>query len=47
MLIGKKFPMNVRALRFVALELLRGFVDDISCFDDLEKDLIRCHVRVF
>ena len=39
MLIGKKFPMNVRALRFVVLELLRGFVDDLICFNDLEKRL--------
>jgi len=28
MVIGKKFPMNVRALRQVTLELLRGYIDD-------------------
>ena len=30
MLTRKKFPLNVRALRFVVVELLRGFVDDMS-----------------
>ena len=35
MLIGKKFPMNVRALRIVSLELLRGFTDELSYYDDL------------
>ena len=29
MLVGKKFPMNVRALSFVVLELLRGQLDNI------------------
>ena len=28
MLIGKKFPMTVRALRLVITELLRGCIDD-------------------
>ena len=28
MVIGKKFPMNVRALRHVTLELLKGYIDD-------------------
>ena len=28
MLISKKFPMNVRAPRFVINEFLRGFIDD-------------------
>ena len=28
MLIGKKFPMNVRALRHVTLQLLKGYIDD-------------------
>ena len=28
MLIGKKFPMTVRALRLVIIELLRGCIDD-------------------
>ena len=28
MLISKKFPINVRALRLVINELLRGFIDD-------------------
>ena len=35
MLIGKKFPMNVRALPLVTLELLRGLVDEIVDYDDL------------
>ena len=30
MLVGKKFLMNVRALRFVVIELLFGFIDDIK-----------------
>ena len=30
MLLGKKFPMDVRALRFVVLELLPGQLDNIS-----------------
>ena len=31
--------MNVRALRFVVVELLRGFVDDMVFRDDLEQFL--------
>ena len=27
MLLGKKFPMNLRAFRFVVIELLRGHVE--------------------
>ena len=35
MLIGKKFPMNVRALRQVTLELLKGHIDDkITSYSD-------------
>ena len=34
-LTGKEFPMNVLALRFIVLELLRGFVDDATSFDEL------------
>ena len=35
MLIGKKFPMNVRALRKVTLELLKGHIDDkITSYSD-------------
>ena len=30
MLIGKKFPMNVRALRLVIIKLLLQFIDDIK-----------------
>ena len=30
MLIGKKFPVNVRALRLVIIELLHQFIDDIK-----------------
>ena len=39
MLIGKKFPMNIRALRFVVLELLRGFVGDMIEHNDLDRFL--------
>ena len=35
MLIGKIFPMNIRALRLVVLELLHGLVDEIADYDDL------------
>ena len=35
MLLGKKYPMNVRALRFVVIELLRGNIDAISNYDEL------------
>ena len=35
MFIRRKFPMNVRALRLVVLELLRGLVDEIVDSDDL------------
>lgn len=35
MLIGKKFPMNVRALRFTVLDLIKGFVDNVISFDEL------------
>ena len=38
MLVGKKFLMNVRALRFVVIELLFGFIDDIK--DQNEFDLL-------
>ena len=35
MLIGKKFPINVRALRQVTLELLKGHIDDkITSYSD-------------
>ena len=37
MMTGKKFPMNIRALRFAVMELLRGFIDDIYSYEDLEK----------
>ena len=39
MLTGKKFLMNVRALRFVVVELLRGFVYDMVCREDLDQSL--------
>ena len=37
MLLGKKFPMNVRALRFVLLELLIDFKDQMSQYNDLDS----------
>ena len=39
MLAGKNFPINVRALRFIVLELLRGFVDDVTSFGELQEKL--------
>ena len=39
MLTGKKFPMNVRSLRFAFFELLHGFVDEIMCREDLDQFL--------
>ena len=39
MLTGKKFSMNVRALRFVVVELLHGFIDDMVCCEDLDQFL--------
>ena len=35
MLLAKNFPQNLRALRMVAEELLRGSIDDMIKFDDL------------
>ena len=35
MLTGKNFPMNVCALRFIVLKLLRGFVDNVTSFSNL------------
>ena len=37
MLLGKKFPMNVRALRFVLLELLFDYKEEMSRYDDLDS----------
>ena len=31
MVIGKKFPMNIRAPRIIAVELLRMFIDENTC----------------
>lgn len=31
--------MNVHALRFVVLELLRGFVDDVTSIAELQEKL--------
>ena len=39
MMSGKKFPMNMRALRFAVIELLKGDIDDVHCYEDLEKIL--------
>ena len=38
MLIGKKFPQNIRALRFI-VELLKDFVDDLSSYEELQAML--------
>ena len=37
MLQGKKFPMNIRALRFVVVELLRDHMGSTNKHDDLDK----------
>ena len=41
MLSGKKFPQNIRALRLVVEELLRGIIDETgsTCYSDLMKVL--------
>ena len=39
MLSRKKFPMNVRALRFAVLEMHRGFVDNVGSFGELQRRL--------
>ena len=39
MLTGKKFAINVRAFRFVVVELLHGFIDDMVCREDLDQFL--------
>ena len=39
MLTGRKFPMNVRALRFTVLELLKCFVDNVTSFGELQEKL--------
>ena len=38
-LTGKNFAMDVCALRFIVLELLRGFDDDVTSFDELSEKL--------
>ena len=48
MLLGKKFAMNLRALRFVVIELLRGHVERMSSYDELELWFSQlCKKRVF
>ena len=39
MLIGKKFPINIHALRIGCLEFLRGHVDDVKNYNELEDIL--------
>ena len=39
MLIGKNVPINVRALRIGCLEFLRGYVDDVKNYNELEDIL--------
>ena len=41
MLIGKKFPMNVRAFHLVVTELLRGFIDNIKDHNEFDLFLKR------
>ena len=39
MLVGKNYPHNVRALRIVVEELLKGILNDLRCAEDLENKL--------
>ena len=39
MLVGKKFPMNIRGLRICAIELLRCLVETSTAYDDLDSKL--------
>ena len=39
MLVGKKFPMNIRALRICAIELLRCLIETSTTYDDLDSKL--------
>ena len=45
MLISKKFPMNIRALRFVVLELLQGLVEDMCEYRNLLDFLERISAK--
>ena len=36
MLLGKKFLMNLRAFRFAVIELLRGHVEEMGSYDEME-----------
>ena len=45
MLTGKTFPMNVRALRFEMLELLRDHVGKMKSFQDLACFLDACSLK--
>ena len=45
MLSGKKFPQNVRALRMVAEEILREFVNDVDSPEDLTNKLERAAAK--
>ena len=47
MLIGKKFPMNIRALSLAVLELLRGLVDEIVDYDDLIVFLDSLAIKIY
>ena len=39
-LIGKKFLINANAPRFIVLQLLRAFFDDVTYFDELQEMMI-------
>ena len=38
MMTIKRFPMNIRALRFAVMELLKGFIDDVFSYKILRKE---------
>ena len=36
MLLGLKFPMNLRALRLTVIELVRGYVEEMRSYDEMQ-----------
>lgn len=36
MLLGLKFPMNLRALRLTVIELAREYVEEIRSYDEMQ-----------
>ena len=36
MLLGLKFPMNLRALRLTVIELVREYVEEMRSYDEMQ-----------